>query len=124
MKIRYHKKILFVEDEELVREVTAIYLKRVFAECYYAQNGEDGLAKFVEYKPDIVMTDIEMPKMDGLTMSQKIKMINPDAKIVIATAYNDDTKESLAKELGVYAYLVKPVDYDELDSIFKAIFGE
>ena len=64
-------KVLYVEDEEFHREQLGIFLKRRVGKLYLAENGKDGLNKFKEFNPDIVITDLKMPEMDGIEMSQK-----------------------------------------------------
>jgi len=66
-------RVLYVEDNEDIREELAETLEFDVKELFIAENGEEGLEKFKKYKPDIVITDIKMPKMDGLKMSVEIK---------------------------------------------------
>ena len=64
-------KVLYVEDEEFHREQLGIFLKRRVGKLYLAENGKDGLNKFKELNPDIIITDLKMPEMDGIEMTQK-----------------------------------------------------
>ncbi len=63
--------ILYIEDDEGVRTVNSRFLNRMFNELYEAKDGEEGLALYKKYHPDIILTDIKMPKIDGITLSKK-----------------------------------------------------
>ncbi|MCU7836009.1 MAG: response regulator, partial [gamma proteobacterium symbiont of Taylorina sp.] len=102
--------ILYVEDEEGVRQGYERALKRHAKELYIAADGERGLELFIEYHPDIVVTDINMPKMNGIEMAQAIKKINPDQQIIITTAHSETGYFMEAIELQINGYLLKPVD--------------
>ena len=99
-----------------------IYFKRRFRDVYLAADGAEGLEKFREYRPDLVVTDIEMPKLDGLEMSKEIRKISPDTPIILTTAYNEDAQVEEGKRIGVSAYLLKPVDYADLDGVIATLF--
>lgn len=114
--------VLFVEDEETILDCMGIYFKRRFRDVYLAADGAEGLEKFREYRPDLVVTDIEMPKLDGLEMSKEIRKISPDTPIILTTAYNEDAQVEEGKRIGVSAYLLKPVDYADLDGVIAALF--
>lgn len=102
--------VLCVEDELDVREELAQFLKRRVKELHVAANGEEGLALFKEHRPDIVITDILMPVMNGLDMSRAIKKINPDVPIIVTTAFNDPDFFLRAIDLGVSKYVLKPIE--------------
>jgi YesN/AraC family two-component response regulator len=114
--------VLFVEDEETILDCMGIYFKRRFRDVYLAADGAEGLEKFREYRPDLVVTDIEMPKLDGLEMSKEIRKISPDTPIILTTAYNEDAQVEEGKRIGVSAYLLKPVDYADLDGVIATLF--
>jgi len=108
-------KLLYVEDNDELREETLEIFKYYFQNIVVAKNGEEGLALYKEeydFKKtyfDIVVSDVEMPKMDGVLMCKKIKEIKQDQIVVLLSAY--DTKEYLkeAINLGVDKFIVKPV---------------
>ena len=81
--------ILYVEDDEGVRTINSRFLNRMFKKLYEAKDGEEGLALYKKYHPDIILTDIQMPKMDGITLSKKIRKTDKDTKIIISTAFSD-----------------------------------
>ncbi|NOR71163.1 MAG: EAL domain-containing protein [Methylomarinum sp.] len=101
--------ILYVEDEDEVRDQLMAYLKRHCRKVYTAANGKKGLEAYKKHKPDIVVTDILMPIMDGLIMSEKIQAINPRSPIIIITAFEEPRYFHHAIELGVHQYVNKPV---------------
>src|SRR5512140_3203493 len=83
--------ILYVEDDPEARELVSSVLARKIRSLrlYTAENGEEGLALFREHRQDIVITDINMPVMDGIRMANEIKTLNPEALIIAVTAYSD-----------------------------------
>jgi len=101
--------ILYVEDEDEVRDQLKTYLKRRCRKVYTAANGKKGLEAYKKHQPDIVVTDILMPIMDGLLMSEKIQAINPRVPIIIITAFEEPRYFHHAIELGVHQYVNKPV---------------
>ena len=116
--------ILYVEDEVNVREFTKKVLVSLLKNVYVASNGEDGLKIFEENKNeiDLIITDIKMPKMDGLSMSYSIKKMNNDIPIIITSAYNDTDFLKKSIEIGISTYAIKPIDlYQLIESIVKAM---
>ena len=117
-------KVILVDDEEEVRE--AIRRRINWEEIGFtvvgtAENGEDALELAESLEPDVVMTDIQMPFMDGLTMLRKFKEKVPDVKSVIFSGYDDFEYAKEAIRLEAEEYILKPVDADELREIFKRI---
>ena len=106
--------ILYIEDEENIREMLKDVLKDDFKKFITAKDGMDGLQKFKEYNFDIVVTDIEMPKMDGLTLANEIKKISKNIPIILLTAYSEKERLFKAIDVGVAKYLVKPFTPDKL----------
>jgi len=115
--IKFDIALLYVEDEDIVRNTMGTFFRRRFRDVYFAQDGEEGLSVYKEMKPDIIITDIEMPKLDGLKMSEAIRALDADVPIIFTTAYNEQEHVEAATKLGVSAYLEKPISYDELDDI-------
>jgi len=112
-------KVLYVEDDEFAREEIADFLEFEVGELKTAENGEDGLEIFKTFKPDIVITDINMPKMNGLEMSKEIKKISPNIPIIVTSAYSDSDYIIKAIEIGISRYVLKPIDVDELLTMVK-----
>jgi CheY-like chemotaxis protein len=115
-------KILYVEDNKALRDKAKILLEKFFKSVDLASDGEIGLEMFKKEHYPIVISDIKMPHMDGMILSKEIKRIKPETKIIIMSAFDD--KELLFKgiELGVFRFLTKPVNVEELAKVlYKAI---
>lgn len=116
--------VLYVEDENDVREFTSKLLTSLLKNVYVAQDGLEGLKIFEEHKDDIdlIVSDINMPKMDGLSMCEAIKKINNEIPLVITSAHNDTNFLKRSIEIGVTTYAMKPIDlYQLIESIIKAM---
>ena len=114
-------KVLYVEDDDFIREELADTLEFDVKELIVAENGEEGLEKFKQFKPDLVISDVKMPKMDGLAMSKEIKSISPKTPIIITTAFSDSDYLMRAIEIGINRYVTKPVDIDKLYSAIEEL---
>lgn len=108
--------LLYVEDEADARGMVSKMLVMNYPELqlYTAENGVTGLESYREHLPDIILTDINMPVLDGIRMSREIKSINPDALIIAVTAHSDTSYLLHAIEIGIHQYVLKPINYDEL----------
>ncbi|MGP1449613.1 MAG: EAL domain-containing protein [Wolinella sp.] len=115
--------ILFVEDEDDIREAYASLLKRRFKKVYLARDGKEGLDLFQRYQPDIVITDIMMPQVNGLAMSASIKQISPETPIIIVTAYDDSSLLVEAISIGIDGYVLKPVNDVSLSQAIRKSLG-
>ena len=116
--------ILYVEDEKDVREFTSRLLSSLLKNVYTANNGEEGLNLYKSNVDniDLIISDINMPRMNGLDMCEKIREIRKDIPIVITSAHNDANFLKKAIEIGVNNYTMKPIDlYQLIDSIIKAM---
>jgi len=112
--------ILFVEDNDDTRaDISALLNDLNFKNIYIAKNGQEGLKSFRKNKPDIVLTDLRMPIMDGLEMSDRIKSINKDMFIVLITSLFEKGITEAAVDIGVDAYLFKPIAKDRLTIILE-----
>lgn len=99
--------ILYVEDSAIIRNSGAEIIRKKTKNVYLAEDGLIGLDLFKKYQPEIVITDIGMPNMDGLDMSRQIKKINPETKIIITTAHDDSKYLMNSIEIGIDQYLLK-----------------
>ena len=106
--------ILLVEDEKRLAELLKKAIGDYFAGFWIASDGIEGLELFRKRKPDVVITDITMPKMTGLELAEAIKKESPDTPIVILSAYSDKEKLLGAIDVGVVKYFIKPFDPEEL----------
>jgi len=111
--------LLYVEDSLAIREILSARLKKKVKKLIVAEDGEEGLAKFKEYKPDMILTDVTMPKMDGIEMARKIKEVDSYIPIIILSAHNDSTYLLEAIELGISGYLLKPVDREKMTILLE-----
>jgi signal transduction histidine kinase len=118
--------VLFVEDDPSFLNILKELLEKFFGTVEVAMDGEEGLAKYKENGFfDLVITDITMPKMDGLTMSENIKALHPAQHILAVSAHSDADKLIKAIDIGIDSFLLKPVDsmifLDRLLKIAKAV---
>ncbi len=101
--------ILYIEDDEGIRTVNLRILKRMFKKVYEASDGVEGYEIYLEKKPDIILSDIKMPNMDGIELAKKIRQGDKKTKIIISTAFSDEKYLLDAVELGLERYIVKPL---------------
>lgn len=115
--------MLYVEDDLATRESLSEILSYHYPDLrlIIADNGETGLDMFEKHRPDVVITDISMPILDGIKMSAAIKAMNPATEIVALTAYSDTNLLCQAIELGFTNYALKPVDINQLFKIIDKI---
>ncbi len=102
-------KVLYVEDDEIARENGVEYLENYFEHIYEAQDAISALKLYDTYSPDIIITDIQMPKMNGLEFVKKIRKKDSKTQIIIITAFSDTDYLLKAVELKLVKYLIKPV---------------
>jgi len=109
--------LLYAEDEVGTRKNHLEYLKDRYDFNYLeANDGEEALILFKKYQPEIILTDITMPKMDGLTFIEKIRSNSPHTKVVVLTAYDEHEKLMKAFGLDVVNYLIKPINRKKLSA--------
>lgn len=106
--------VLFVEDEQNLRNALESAIGDEFGKFIVARDGDDGLKKFKKHKPDIVITDIMMPIIDGLEMAKEIKHISKQTPIIVLSAFSEKERLLKAIDVGIDKYLIKPIDPDEL----------
>lgn len=108
--------VLYVEDDDLIRNQTKSMFDNLFKEVFVAENGKLGFELFQECKDkiDVVVSDINMPVMDGLTMSSMIRDIDKDRAIVLTTAYTDEDFLLRSLEVNIDKYITKPLKIKEL----------
>lgn len=108
------KSVLVIDDDPLIRKTLSSYLSKKGFEALVAEDGEEGILKYEEHIPDLVILDIRLPDADGLEVLGRIREKNPNASIIIMTAYDDMKTTIEAIKSGAFEYLVKPLDYVEL----------
>lgn len=107
-------RILYVEDDEDIRQLMEQKLRRYAGELIVAKNGRQGLEFFEKFSPDLVVSDVQMPEMNGLDMAKAIKAIDRSAPIILTTAFNEIDYLLQAIEIGIDGYVIKPIRYDLL----------
>jgi len=121
-------KILLVEDEVNTLQLLQRIVKVHFKNTIIAVDGEDGYNKYKEFSPDIIITDIRMPNLDGLKMSGKIKKDNPNAKIIVMTAHKDLEYIQKALDIGITRYISKPLKsmvlFDYIQTIATNLYNQ
>ena len=113
--------ILYVEDDDALRENMAKYLNKFFLSVDTAKDGKEGLEFYKKNTYDLVMTDIKMPKLNGLDMAIQIKNINQNQNILIVSAYAETSHFTNSIKIGVDGYILKPIDYEQLNSTLYKI---
>ncbi len=103
-------RLLYVEDNEETRAETLGVLENFFSDIEIAEDGEAGLNKFHEGTFDLIVSDLNMPKMGGLEMLRKIRQDAPDLSMIIVSAHNESTHFSDSIKIGVDGYLLKPLE--------------
>jgi PAS domain S-box-containing protein len=112
-------KLLVVDDEEGIREVLEITLTDAGYEVLTAENGLSGLEMVKTHKPDIVLTDIRMPGMDGMALLKAVKQSFPDIEVIMITGYGDANLAIESLKTGAVDFISKPVNQDVLDIALK-----
>jgi YesN/AraC family two-component response regulator len=107
-------RVLYVEDDEATREALSRFLKQRTGKLVTASSGEEGLQKFEEYRPNLLIVDLIMPGMSGLEMIGEIRKVNRECHIMITSTVNELNTVLEAVDLGIDHYIVKPIDTEDL----------
>jgi len=113
--------LLYVEDDEIIRQNAVEYLSDYFKKVYQSKDGQEGLEHYKMYKPDIIISDIEMPRLSGLDMAQKIRKKDKSIPIIISTAYTDTPYMLKAVELQLIKYIIKPISSKKLQEALNLL---
>ena len=116
--------ILIAEDETKLLNSMVEYLQLFFTHVYAAEDGMSAYEIYRKKRPDIIVADIHMPRLDGLSMIEKIRKNDETTKIIITTAHSDKEKLLQAIELHLVKYLVKPVQSDRLKELLFSLVDE
>jgi len=116
--------ILIIDDaHEMLRAFRDI-LEAYGYEVHVAENGEEGLARYREIKPDVVLMDILMPKLDGISATKKILEIDPSAKIIVISAVGKTGLDNECLLAGAKKFIVKPFKIKELLGSIDSLVAE
>ncbi len=119
--------VLYVEDSDMVRESTLDMLDEYFEHIDVAVNGEEGLSKYKQFYEenntyyDVVITDINMPKMNGIKMLEAIRMINPKANIVVTSAHNEAGYLLTLINMGISNFILKPMGIEQIKQVLSRV---
>lgn len=113
--------ILYAEDDPVARSITETMITRRFpaVTLLAAENGQVGLELFRQHRPDIVITDINMPILDGIRMAREIKSLFPATIVVVTSAYNETFHQGMARDIGIDHYVLKPINFRELLALIE-----
>lgn len=114
-------KVLIVEDEIDLANLIKSSIKELFFKVVIAKDGLEAIKKFDSFKPDIIISDIMMPNLNGLEMSKKIKEKNSETPIVILSAHSHKEMLLEAIDLGISKYFIKPFDIEEFIEYLKEL---
>ncbi|RLD18036.1 MAG: response regulator [Caldiserica bacterium] len=114
------KSILVIDDESDVCEILEQFLVQEGYRVYLAFNGDEGIKKYIERRPDGVLLDIALPGKNGIEVLRELKKIDPDCNVIMITAYRDAEKVVEAFRLGAYDCIFKPFDFDYLRKALMA----
>jgi len=102
--------LLYIEDDSDIQEIYLDSIKEEVEIVHLASDGEEGYEAYLSLKPDIILLDIQMPKIDGLTLAKKIRENDRNVKIIITTAYGEQDNLLQAIELYLVKFILKPID--------------
>jgi diguanylate cyclase (GGDEF)-like protein len=113
--------ILYVESEDNIREKCSNFLEYFSSKLYTAKDGKDGLELYKKYKPDVIISDIDMPDMSGIDMAKAIKAMDHKQHIIFITEQSDSSNLIAAIDLQVDGYMLKPVELKKLEEKLEDI---
>jgi DNA-binding NtrC family response regulator len=117
-------RILVVDDDALIRETLEHHFRSSGAEVAVAASAESALAQLRSFAPGLMITDVRMSGMDGITLLSLVHERAPDVDVVVMTAFQDMRTAVSAMKAGAYDYLVKPLDLDQIDAVVDRCFRE
>ena len=120
----YDISILIAEDEKQLLNSMVEYLELFFEKVYTAEDGLTAYEIYEKEKPDIIISDINMPHLDGLSMIKKIRKKDLQTKIIITTAHSEKEKLMQAIELHLVKYMVKPIQSNKLKELLLSLVDE
>jgi len=117
-------KVIFAEDEIETRQNIVSYINnRYDCDIIEAADGHEAWKAYLEHQPNVLITDLSMPNMDGLELIQKIRDIDEDLKIIVVTAHTEDEKMATASRLDLIGYHIKPLKRNVLVSSLDKVIN-
>jgi YesN/AraC family two-component response regulator len=118
--------ILVVEDDKSALDMLCLMIRFKLPDSavYSAEDGRQGVELFKKHTPGIVITDVNMPVMNGMDMAEEIKSIKPDTRFIVLTAYNEKIFFDKFKEIGCSAFILKPVEFKKLFAVIEKCIAE
>ncbi len=120
------KTILYVEDNEANRKIVRLLLKNTRYQLIEAHDGEAGVAKALEARPDLILMDVQLPKISGLEATRRLRAESATAAtpIIVITSFALSGDDQKAKEVGATAYLAKPYSPRDLLALIRSTVPE
>lgn len=112
--------VLFIDDEPVVINIMKDILPMLFKKTFYALDGVEGLNQYEKHAPDVIITDLSMPKLDGISMLKHIRQINKDVKVICISGHNEIDNINTCTDLGC-AYIIKPISSTVLFKAFEQV---
>ena len=117
-------KILVVDDEPTVRYTFDRYLTRAGHDVLAVETAEEALNRIASFEPDLVITDVRMPGMSGLELLEKLRSTLPEVDVLVMTGFEDMQSAISAIKAGAYDYLVKPLEFDQIEAVVSRCFQD
>ena len=118
------KRVLVVDDEAIVRESIRDWLQDAGYQVSVAESGEEALILIQKQNFGVMVLDLRLEGMNGIDVLKKVKLLKPDIKSIVITAYPTMLTQAEASKLGAIDYLVKPVFPDKLEELIRDTLGE
>ncbi|MDZ7819884.1 MAG: response regulator [Aliarcobacter sp.] len=115
--------ILFVEDSKALQKQVVLFLGKFFKNVYVANDGIEGIELYKEHKPDLILTDLTMPRMNGHDMIREIKKLNADIEIIILSAHSDPETLMTSFHIGVSDFIQKPITAPKMINVFLKVLS-
>ena len=116
-------KVLILDDEYIILDGLCSFPWEMYGCCVVgsAEDGAEGLELAARHHPDIILSDIKMPGMNGLEFSEQVKKESPDTEIILLTGYDNFSFAQQALRIGVCEYLLKPVNFREMHAVIEQV---
>jgi len=123
MKEEKRLKLLIVDDSKFTQKVEGNLFKEVVPnlEIYFANDGKEGVQKYIEINPDLTIVDLLMPNMTGMELLKEIKDIDEDAKLVVVSADVQEKVKQEAYDLGALVFVNKPMNKGKIEEILNIV---